>query len=205
MNSRLTGILLAAAATAVALPATAQAKNPTYKVMSVTHSSSSSKTDEHYRGTSTSTWKLPKPAKLSISFLNGKPIGQVWLHVRGTFTGSATTDWPGNCSLTAPTGSDEFSAVAPDLVPFTIGPDPNGTGKTFATFLGTQATLGNPYFGTECSTSNSAEPDADVTSLKPVSPKLFRKKKITLKYAGSTNDEGIAYKWSTVFKLKRVR
>jgi hypothetical protein len=204
MNPRLTGILLAATVTA-AVPATAQAKNPTYKVVSVTHSSSSSKSDEHYNGTSTSSWKLPKPAKLSISFLSGKPVGQVWLHVRGTFNATATTDWPGNCSLSAPTDSDEFSAVAPDLVPLTIGPDPNGTGKTFATFLGQQASLSNPYFGTECSTSASGEPDADLTSLQPVSPKLFKRKKVTLKYTGATNDEGIAYKWSTVFKLKRVK
>src|SRR5215210_2028854 len=146
MNPRLTGTLLAATVIA-AVPATAQAKNPTYKVVSVTHSSSSAKSDEHYTGTSTSTWKLPKPARLSIWFLNGKPVGQVWLHVRGTFTARATTDWPGSCSLSAPTKSEEFPAVAPDLVPLTIGPDPNGTGKTFATFLGQQASLGNPYFG----------------------------------------------------------
>ena len=205
MNPRLTGILLAATVTAALVPATAQAKNPTYKVVSVTHSSSSSKSDEHYTGTSTSTWKLPTPARPSISFLNGKPVGQVWLHVRGAFTASAATDWPGNCSLNAPTDSDEFAAAAPDLVPLTIGPDPNGTGKTFATFLGQQASLSNPYFGTECSTSVSGEPDADVTSLQPVSPKLFTRKKVTLKYSGATNDEGIAYTWSTVFKLKRVK
>jgi hypothetical protein len=145
------------------------------------------------------------PARLSISYLNGKPVGQVWLHVRGTFTATATTDWPGHCSLSAPTGSEEYSAVAPDLVPLTVGPDPNGTGMTFATFLGTHASLGNPYFGTECSTSTSGEPDPDATSLEPVAPKLFQRKRITLRYAGATNDDGIAYRWSTVFKLKRVR
>ena len=204
MNPRLTVSLLALAATA-ALPAAAQARSPIFKVVSATHTSSSSKTDEHYRGSSTTTWKLPKPTRLTVNYLNGKPVAQVWLHVRGTFTGRATTDWPGNCSLTAPTGSEEFSAVAPDLVPLTIGPDPNGTGATFATFLGQQATLGNPYFGTECSTSLTGEPDADKTSLKAVSPKLFKRKKVTLRFKGSTNEGGIAYTWSTVFKLKRVK
>jgi hypothetical protein len=205
MNPRLTGVLLALAATAALPAAAAQARSPVYKIVSVTHTSSSSKSDEHYSGSSTSTWKLPKPARLTIAYLNGKPVGQAWLHVRGTFTATATTDWPGSCSLSAPTGSDEYSAVAPDLVPFTIGPDPNGTGKTFATFLGQQASLSNPYFGTECSTSVFGEADADATSLKPVSPKLFKRKRITLKYAGATNADGIAYRWSTVFKLKRAR
>jgi hypothetical protein len=87
----------------------------------------------------------------------------------------------------------------------TIGPDPNGSGRTFATFLGTQATLDNPYFGTECSTSLTGEPDADTTELKAVSPKLFKRKTVTLMYAGATNEGGIAYRWSTVFKLKRVK
>jgi hypothetical protein len=206
MNPRLTVSLLAVAATSTAaLPAAAQARSSTYKIVSATHSSSSSKTDEHYSGSSTTTWKLPKPAKLTVNFLFGKPVAQAWLHVRGTFTGRASTDWPGNCSLTAPTGSSEYPAVAPGLVPLTIGPDPKGTGKTFATFMGQQATLGNPYFGTECSTSLTGEPDADRTSLKPVSPKLFKRTKITLKYQGSTNEDGIAYTWSTVFKLKRVK
>jgi hypothetical protein len=205
MHSRLTGVLLALAATAALPTAVAQARNPVYKIVSVTHSSSSSKTDEHYSGSSTSTWKLPKPARLSISYLNDKPVGQAWLHVRGTFTATATTDWPGSCSLSAPAGSEEYSAVAPDLVPLTIGPDPNGTGATFAAFLGSQASLSNPYFGTECSTSTTGEPSLDATSLKRVSPKLFKRRAITLKYAGATNDGAIAYRWSTVFKLKRVR
>jgi hypothetical protein len=74
-----------------------------------------------------------------------------------------------------------------------------------ATFLGTQATLGNPYFGTECSTSLTGEPDADTTAVKVVSPRLFTRKRITLKYAGATNQDGIAYEWSTTFKLKRVK
>jgi hypothetical protein len=204
MNQRLTASLLALAA-AAALPAAAEARSPIFKVVSATHSSSSSKTDEHYQGSSTASWKLPKPARLAVNYLGAKPVAQVWLHVRGTFTAQAATDWPGHCSLTAPTGSDEYSAVAPDLVPLTIGPDPNGTGKTFATFLGQQATLGNPYFGTECSTSLTGEPDANTTSIKAVSPKLFKHRKVTLRFAGSTNEGGIAYHWSTVFKLERVK
>jgi hypothetical protein len=71
--------------------------------------------------------------------------------------------------------------------------------------MGLHASLSNAYFGTECSTSVSGEPDADTTGVKAVSPKLFKRKKITLTYAGSSNDEGIAYRWSTVFRLKRVK
>src|SRR3954468_20089123 len=104
MNQRLTASLLALAVTA-ALPAVAEARTPIFKVVSATHSSSSAKTDEHYQGSSTATWKLPKPAKLTVSYLNGKPVAQVWLHVHGTFAGHSATDWPGNCSLSAPTGS----------------------------------------------------------------------------------------------------
>jgi hypothetical protein len=204
MNQRIIASLLALAVVA-AIPATAQARSSTFKVVSATHSSSSAKTDEHYSGASTAGWKLPKPARLTVNHLMGKPVAQVWLHVRGTFTGRATTDWPGNCSLTAPTGSKEFPAVAPDLVPLSIGPDPNGTGRTFATFLGQQATLGNPYFGTECSTSLTGEPDANITAIKPVSPRLFKHKKVTLRFKGSAHEGGIAYTWSTVFKLKRVK
>jgi hypothetical protein len=41
--------------------------------------------------------------------------------------------------------------------------------------------------------------------MKVISPKLFKRKAITLKFAGASNEDGIAYRWSTVFKLKRVK
>ena len=71
MHPRLTGILLAAAATA-AVPATAQAKHPTYKVVSVTHTSSSAKRDEHYTGTSTSTWEAAQVGQALHLVLNAR-------------------------------------------------------------------------------------------------------------------------------------
>ena len=126
------------------------------------------------------------------------------MNVQGTFTGRATTDWPATCSLTAPTGSSEYPAVAQSALTLTIGPDPDGSGKTYASFMGTQASLGNPYFGSECSTNVSGEPDSELTAMKAVSPALFKRKTVTLRFAGSTSDDGIAYKWSTVIKLKRV-
>jgi hypothetical protein len=107
------------------------------------------------------------------------------------------------CSLSAPTGSEEFSAVAPQPVMLALSQDPQGR-PTFV-FTGVHATLGNPYFGTGCSTSLTGEPDPDVTSLKRVKASLFRKKAFTLRFAGSTADGGIAYRYTTVFKFKRVR
>jgi hypothetical protein len=72
-------------------------------------------------------------------------------------------------------------------------------------FTGQHATLGNPYFGTGCNASVSAEPDPETTSLKYVKPSLSRKKSFSLKLAGSSMEGGIAYRWTTVFKFKRVR
>jgi hypothetical protein len=63
----------------------------------------------------------------------------------------------------------------------------------------------NPYFGTACSTSTSGEPDVNGMQMKVISPRLFKRKAITLKFAGAGNEDGIAYRWSTVFKLKRVK
>ena len=90
-------------------------------------------------------------------------------------------------------------------MPLSIGPDPNGTSRTYATFEGIQASLSNPYFGTECTTSVSGEPSANETELLAITPKLLRRRAVTLRYAGSTNRDGIAYRWSTTFRLKRVR
>lgn len=125
------------------------------------------------------------------------------INVRGTFAAQATTDWPASCSLTAPTGSMEYPAVAPMPVMLSIARDPQG--RPVVAFTGMHATLGNPYFGTECSTSNSAEPDGDITQLKRIKASIFKRRLITLRFAGQTSEEGIAYRWSTVFKLKRIK
>jgi hypothetical protein len=40
----------------------------------------------------------------------------------------------------------------------------------------------------------------------PSVPKsTFRQKTVVIRYAGSTNDSGISYRWSTTFTLKRIK
>jgi len=41
--------------------------------------------------------------------------------------------------------------------------------------------------------------------MKSVPRSTFSQKTVVLRYAGSTNRDGIAYRWSTVFTLKRVK
>lgn len=197
---------------AAVLLATAAAASPaaaaTYKVVSLTHSSSASKTDEHYSGSSTSTWRLApatKEANNKVSIARGGGIlyGAGMINIRGTFTAQATTDWPATCNLTAPTGTNEYPAASPEPFMIAIAKDPQG--RTTVAFLAMHASLGNGYFGTECSTSLTGQPDGDMTSLKRVSPSIFKRRRITLRFAGATNEGGIAYRWSTVFKLKRVK
>lgn len=138
-----------------------------------------------------------------MSIGNGIVWGLGYVNVNGTFAAQASSDID-SCSLTAPTGSDEYPAVAPAPLMLGLDKDPDN-GKPVFVFTGRHATLGNPYFGTGCNTSVSAEPDGDVTSLKYVKPALFRKKSFSLKLAGSSMEGGIAYRWTTVFKFKRVR
>jgi len=124
------------------------------------------------------------------------------VNVKGVFDAQASTELDA-CSLSAPTGSEEYSAVAPMPLMLALSTDPHGR-PTFA-FTGIHATLGNPYFGTGCSTSLTGEPDGDVTNRKRVKASLFRKKAFTLRFSGSSADGGITYRYSTVFKFKRVR
>jgi hypothetical protein len=205
LRSLIPAVAAVLATAVVASPAQAQ----TFKVTSLTHSSSSSKTDgTRYSGSSTSTWRLApatKDANNRISVIRGRGIlyGSGMINVRGTFAAQATTDWPASCSLTAPTGSEEYPAVAPMPVMVSITKDPEG--RPTVAFTGIHATLGNPYFGTECSTSNSAEADPDIRQLKRVKASIFKRRNVTIRFAGATNEDGIAYRWSTVFKLKRVK
>ena len=94
--------------------------------------------------------------------------------------------------------------VAPAPLMLGLNKDPDN-GRPAFVFTGQQATLGNPYFDTGCNTAAVGEPDGEVTSLKYVKPSLFRKKSFSLKLAGSSMEGGIAYRWTTVFKFKRVR
>jgi hypothetical protein len=194
-----------AAGGALLIPQTASAV--TYKVTSVQHSSSSAKTDLPYQGTSSARWSLAKRTKdadnrFSVSRGGGLLFGSGMVNVKGVFEAQASSDID-SCSLSAPTGSAEYPAVAPMPLILALTKDPQGR-PTFA-FTGARATLGNPYFGTGCSTSLTGEPDSDTTNLKRVKASLFRKKRFTIRLAGSSFEGGIAYKYSTVFKFARVR
>ena len=203
MPRRTLNLTLAAAAVggALILPQAALAKTTTFKVVSATHASNAAKTELPY-------WSLARPTKAApnrfqVSIGPGIVYGLGYVNVNGVFAAQASSDID-SCSLTAPTGSDEYGMVAPAPLMLGLNKDPD-TGKPAFVFTGQHATLGNPYFGTGCNTSVSAEPDGDVTSLKYVKPSLFRKKAFSIKLTGSTMEGGIAYRWTTVFKFKRVR
>ena len=121
--------------------------------------------------------------------------------MRGTFSASATSDTD-SCSLSAPTGSQEYPAVAPLPLILAVTKDPQG--RTVFAFTGVRATLGNPYFGSGCSTSLTGEPDGDTTNLTYVKPSVFRKKRFTVRIAGASTEAGITYRYSTVFKFAKV-
>ena len=210
MPRRTLNLTLAAAAVggALILPQAALAKTTTFKVVSATHASNAAKTELPYQGSSSSRWSLARPTKAApnrfqVSIGPGIVYGLGYVNVNGVFAAQASSDID-SCSLTAPTGSDEYGMVAPAPLMLGLNKDPD-TGKPAFVFTGQHATLGNPYFGTGCNTSVSAEPDGDVTSLKYVKPSLFRKQAFSIKLAGSTMEGGIAYRWTTVFKFKRVR
>src|SRR5215208_481615 len=200
--------LILLSALAGSLAAASPASAVTFKVTSVQHSSSSSKTDlPHYQGSSSATWSLAKrtkdaPNRLSIARGGGLIFGSGTINVRGTFTASATSDTD-SCSLSAPTGSEEYPAVAPLPLILAVTKDPQG--RTVFAFTGVHATLGNPYFGSGCSTSLTGEPDGDTTNLTRVKPSIFRKKRFTIRIAGASTEAGITYRYSTVFKFTKVR
>ena len=200
--------LILASALAGSLAAASPAAAVTYKVTSVVHSSSSAKTDlPHYQGTSSASWSLAKRTKQEPNRLNvvrggGLLFGTGLVNVRGTFNASASSDTD-SCSLTAPTGTTEYPAIAPQPLILAVSKDPQG--KTVFAFTGVLATLGNPYFGSGCSTSLTGEPDSDTTNLKRISPSLFRKRRFTIRIAGASTEGGIAYRYSTVFKFAKVR
>jgi hypothetical protein len=200
-------LILAAAVAGGALLIPQTAAAATYKVVSATHSSSAAKTDLPYQGTSSARWSLaPRTQeannRFSVSRGGGLLFGSGMVNVKGVFDAQASSDLD-SCSLSAPTGSEEYAAVAPMPLILALSKDPQGR-PTFA-FTGVHATLGNPYFGTGCSTSLTGEPDGDITNLKRVKASLFRKKAFTLRFQGSSADGGIAYRYSTVLKFKRVK
>jgi len=146
-------------------------------VAAVTHSSSSRKSDlPYYKGSSTSTWTLaPATAKASnlvgVSVQGPIAYGAGTVNVRGVFRAQATSNRPGDYSLAAPTGSKKYPAVAPAAFPLTIAADPKAKGRVLVIQgpgFNVYATLGNPYFPSECSTSITGEPEPEETSMKSV-------------------------------------
>jgi hypothetical protein len=192
----------------------AGAKSYKFRVVAVTHSSSSKKNEPpFYVGSSTATWHLARatskaPNRITVNIGPGFSGGLGYINATGTFTAQATTNRTnGQCQLTAPTGSKQYPAVAPGRFPLTVSPAFVGKGR-FGVAIGpggdVYATLGNPYFPSECSTSLSGEPDADVSSLISVPQAIFTHLNVTLRFAGSSSAQGIDYRWSTTIKLKRI-
>lgn len=194
--------------------ADATAFEATFKVVGATHTSSSRKNDAPlYTGSSTSTWSLapatkkaPNVIELTSNEFITAGLGQV--NIRGVFKANATTNRPGKCSLVAATGSKKYGFVAPGAFQLGITPDPKNKTRVLVTQglgFNIHATLGNPYFPSECSTSISGEPDADVRQLKSMPKSAFRQATVVIRYAGSTTKDKIVYRWSTTFTLKRVK
>jgi hypothetical protein len=184
-----------------------------FRVVAVQHTSSSQKDDPpFYSGHSTSRWSLAKPTRkapnvIGVSFLPSLITGLGTVNVKGVFTAEATSNRPAHCALTAPTGSRDYPAVAPGPFVLGVGPDPASNSRALVAIglgMAIPASLSNPYFGSECSTSITGEPDTDDMNLFRVPKSVFRKATVTLRSSGSTNKNGIAYTWSTRITLKRI-
>jgi hypothetical protein len=194
------------------------AKTYNFRVIMATHSSSASKDDPpFYNGSSTSKWQLAKatkkaPNKISVSVANGFSLGGLGnVNIKGVYTAQATSNKPKTCQLTAPTGSKEYGAVAPGPFTLVVAQDSKSK-KRLAVVLGeglgfgnsSYASINNPYFPSECSTSSTGQPDEDTTHLIYVPKTVFARPVVTLRFVGSTNSHGIVYRWSTTIKLKRI-
>lgn len=207
-------LLVGLATLGIAAPQ-AGAFESTYRVVSVTHSSSSKKNDPpYYFGSSTSKWRLAPPTSkapnlVPVTIAGPVVSGSGTINIRGVFTAEARSNrGKPPCKLTAPTGSKKYPAVAPGPFQLIIGPDPKSPNRVQVVHGlagNVHATLGNPYFGSECSTSLTGEPDADRIAIKSVPKSTFRQKTVVIRYVGSTNKSGISYRWSTTFTLKRIK
>ena len=208
MRPSLTAFLVLAGLAAV--PATAPAKTTVFKVTKATHSSSAAKTTTapQYTGESSSTWSLAKatakiPNRIGLESGGGQLSGIGGVNVKGVFTASAKGSYGDPCSLSAPTGSEDFAAVSPEAFELQVQPDPAKRSHVLVVFNGRHATLGNPYFGSQCTTSSNDEPDFRRTQTISVPKSRFKSRTVTLKWAGSTSGGGLDYRWSTTIVLKR--
>jgi hypothetical protein len=212
----LLAVLIVAVATSAQAGGRPSADRPftaTFRVIGATHSSSVRKDDPpFYNGTSSASWKLAPPTKKAPNTFSVTSIGAVvyglgMVNVSGVFTAEATTNRPAHCTLTAATGSTKYPGVAPGAFPLALGPDPKSPNRVLfgqGPGFNVHASVSNPYFGSECSTSTTGEPSTDELFLKAVSRNAFRQKLVVIRYGGSTNRNGISYRWSTVFTLKQI-
>jgi hypothetical protein len=206
-------VVVAALAPAASSRSAAGAAEVKYRVVAATHMSSSRKTDlPLYTGSATSTWRLAAPTRKAsniVSIAVGGPVvlGSGRVNVRGTFTARATSNVPGRCSLSATTGSTKYPAVAPGPFQITVTADPASAQRVLVT-LGpggyVQATLGNPYFGSECGTRISGEPSPNQTTVKRLPKSAIGRNPLVLSYVGTSSRDGIAYRWNTAITLRRI-
>jgi hypothetical protein len=200
---------LAATVLAVAFPGAAHAAAPLgqfgYHVVKATHTSTVTKHDEHYDGTSTATWSLAKASRFTMSWMPGGLFsGLGTVNVKGTYKIDATTDWPGHCAWSASTSDQVHPLSAPAPFDLTASPDPRRPGMAYVAFTTVQASLGNPYMGTECSTA-ADEPSPKETAGLHLAPARLRSRTITLNFAGRrTGQDGTSTTWKTEIVLRRA-
>jgi hypothetical protein len=211
--------LLACALLAVSPAAaggSASTKTYRFRVVAVTHASSSRKERApQYTGSSSSSWQLAPAAKrasntITVTIGPGSARGLGRINVRGTFTAQATSSSRrprGACSLTARTGSQQYAAVAPGRFTLTFAQSPKVKARARAV-IGLRgavyATLGNPYFPLECKTSLTGEPPAAATHIALVTKTKLAQRVLTLVYGGKRSKAGITYRWKTTITLKRI-
>jgi opacity protein-like surface antigen len=209
-----------AAALGLLIPAAADAAKRVqgyrFQVVAATHSSSASESGGSYydyNGTTSESWKLRhRSADVAnagdFAFGSG---GLIQLNVRGTYRDEVHTQFgqPGgdpnenNCTLTAPTGSSEFPAVAPDGASVTLTQKTRRS-RVKVGWVFPMAALENPYFGTGCSHPDTVFPD-DSFFIGSVPAATLRKKRFTLVNAHTPGGKYGNYTWRTAVTLKRVK
>jgi hypothetical protein len=129
------------------------------------------------------------------------------VNIRGVFTAQAKTQGHPACELTAPTGTKRYPAAAPGPFLLSVSADPSSSKRVDVTIGGYGtlfASLGNGYFGTECSTSTNGEPDEQQLMVVSIPKSRLLQKKLVIRSHGATSADKIAYRWSTTFVLERV-
>jgi hypothetical protein len=191
----------------------AATKTYRFRVVAVTHVSSSRKEDSpQYTGSSSSSWQLAPAAKrasntITVTVGPGFARGLGRINVRGTFTAQAASNRPGGtCSLTARSASQQYAAVAPGRFTLTFAQSPKVKARARAV-IGLRgavyATLGNPYFPSSCSTGLTGEPPPAATHISLVTKTKLAQRVLTIVYGGKRSKAGITDRWKTTIRLKR--